>query len=134
MWDEDRLSLNNAAGNYANTTQRGLLSSTSNTNTFYIPLRTHLNQSKMHLLNDTDRIQLRIYTETLANIFTVSSGTLTSCSFNSCNLILDITHIDQDEQQNRITDMAKYNHHHIFHSVSYFPSTIPTGVSSATPR
>ena len=41
FYDEDRLSLNNAAGNYANTTQRGLLSSASNTNTFYIPLRTH---------------------------------------------------------------------------------------------
>ena len=54
FYDEDRLSLNNAAGNYANTTQRGLLSSAATTNTFYIPLRTHLNQSKMHLLNDTD--------------------------------------------------------------------------------
>ena len=132
FYDEDRLSLNNAAGNYASTAQRGLLSSATTTNTFYIPLRTHLNQSKMHLLNDTDGIQLRVYMDTLANIFTLSSGTLTSCAFNSCNLILDITHIDQEEHQNRIVDMSKYNHHYIFHSTSYFPATIPTSVSSAT--
>ena len=87
----------------------------------------------MHLLNDTDGIQIRVYMDLLANVFTLSSGTLTSCAFNSCNLILDVTHIDQEEHQNRIMDMSKYgSHHHIFHSTSYFTSTIPTGVLSAT--
>ena len=132
FYDEDRLALNQAAGQYNSTAQRTLLSSQSTTNTFYIPLRCFLNESKMHLLSNTDSCQIRIYMDTLANIFYVSAGTLTSCAFNSANLIMDITRIDQDESTKRIIDMHQHNHHYIFHTTSYFPATIPSGVSSAT--
>jgi hypothetical protein len=132
FYDEDRLALNQASGPYNSVAGRTLLSSQTTTNTFYIPLRTYLNQAKMHLLNGTDACQLRIYVDSLQNIFSVTSGTLTTCNFNAANLILDVTHLDQDETNNRIGDMAKYNHHWIFHTTSYFTATIPSGVSSAT--
>ncbi len=131
-YEEDRLSFNNAAGSYSSITNRTALSSQTTTNTFYIPLKTYLSQCKMHLLNGTDAVQIRVYMDTLANIFAVTSGTLTSCSFNSANLILDVTRLDQDETNRRTGDMQKYNHHWIFHTTSYMTSTIPAGVSSAT--
>ena len=132
FYNEDVLALNQSAGQYNSTAQRTLLSSQSVANTFYVPIRCFLNESKLALLNNTDNVQLRIYMDTLANIFYVSSGTLTSCTFNSANLVMDITRVDQDEANRRIVDMHSFNHHYIFHTTSYFPATIPSGVSSAT--
>lgn len=132
FYDEDRLANNQSAGLYSSTAQRTILSSQSVVNTFYVPLHCFLTESKMALLNNTDSVQLRIYMDTLANIFYVGAGTLTSCAFNSANLIMDITHIDQDESNKRILDMYNNLHHYIFHTTSYFPATIPSGVSSAT--
>jgi hypothetical protein len=40
-YDEDRISINNAAGNYASVAQRTLLSSQTGTNTYYVNLRTY---------------------------------------------------------------------------------------------
>ena len=132
FYDEDRLALNQAMGLYSSTTQMTKLSSTSTTNTLYVPLRAYLNQCKMHLLNNTDGVQLRVYHNLLTDLYVVTSGSLTSCAFNSCNLVLDVTHIDQEESNKRIVDMHHYNHHYIFHTRSYFTATIPSGVTTAT--
>jgi len=131
-YDEDRFSINQAAGQYSSTAQRTILSSQAATNTFYIPLRTHLNQAKIHLINPTDFVQLRVYMDTLANIFYVSAGTLTSCAFNAANVICDVTHLDQEEVNKRSMDIVQNSHHWIFHTSSYFTATIPSGVTSAT--
>ena len=131
-WDEDRLAINNAAGNYASTAQRTLLSSTSTTNTFYANLKTYFDQDKIHLLTDSHNIQLRIYMDTLTNAYAVSSGTLTSCAINSCNAICKITRLDNASAQQRLGDMTLRKHHHIMHDLHYGTFTIPAGVLSST--
>jgi hypothetical protein len=131
-YDEDRLSINNAAGNYSLLEQRKLLASGTSTNTYYIPLKTYLSQSKLHLLNATDVLQFRVYVEPYNNLLTITTGSNISCTFQSANLILDVTKVDQDEANHRITDMMKFNHHWIYHSTSFYSATVPSGISSYT--
>ena len=132
FYDEKRLSLNQASGLYSSVAQRTLLSSQSTTNTFYIPLRTYLTECKISLLNNTDAIQLRFYMDTLANVFVATAGTLTSCTINSANLVMDVTHLDQEETHKRMMDIQQHNAHYIFHSTSYFSAVIASGLTSST--
>lgn len=131
-WDEDRLAINNSAGNYASTVQRTLLSSQTTTNTFYANLRTYFDQARINLLSSASNIQLRVYMDTLVNSYTVSTGSLTSCSINSCNAICKITRLDNASSQQRLGDMTLRNHHHIMHDLHYGTFTVPSGVSSST--
>lgn len=80
--DPDRLQINNSAGNYASSTQRGLLSSTTTSNNFIIYLSTYLDQVKSALLTDSHNIRLRVYLDTLSNVYNVTSGTLTSAAIS----------------------------------------------------
>ena len=131
-WDEDRLAINNSAGNYASTAQRTLLSSQTTTNTFYANLRTYFDQARVNLLTPASNIQLRVYMDTLTNSFTVSSGTLTSCSINSCNAICKVTRLDNASSQQRLGDMTLRKHHNIMHDLHYGTFSVPSGVTSTT--
>ena len=62
-YDEDRLAINNMAGNYASVAQRTVLSSQTGTNTYYATLRTYFDEAKMNLLTSAHNIQLRVYIE-----------------------------------------------------------------------
>jgi hypothetical protein len=126
-YDEDRLAINNMAGNYASVAQRTVLSSQTGTNTYYATLRTYFDEAKMNLLTSAHNIQLRVFIEPLANCFAVSSGTLTSCSINSCSAICSISRLDAQTSQQRLGDMVARGQHHIFHDLNYFPFTIPAG-------
>lgn len=66
-WD-DRLANNIAAGNYASSAQRTLLSSQTGTNTFYVNLKSYFDQAKMSLLTQSHEIQLRVYMAPLVDI------------------------------------------------------------------
>ena len=57
--DEDRLSMNNSAGNYANITQRTNLSSQGTTNTFIVTLSSLIDQCRLNLLNNNHNFELR---------------------------------------------------------------------------
>ena len=131
-WDEDRLAINNSAGNYASTAQRTLLSSQTTTNTFYANLRTYFDQARVNLLTPASNIQLRVYMDTLTNSFTVSSGTLTSCSINSCNAICKVTRLDNASSQQRLGDITLRKHHNIMHDLHYGTFSVPSGVTSTT--
>ena len=130
--DEDRLALNNAAGNYASTAQRTTMSSQSTTNTFYANLQTYFDQDKIALLTDSHAVQLRVYMDTLANCFYVSSGTLTSCSINSVNAFCKVTKLDGAAHQERLTSMTMEPFHHIAHDLHYGTFTVPSGNTAAT--
>ena len=131
-WDEDRLAINNAAGNYASAAQRTSLSSQTSTNTFYVNLRTYFDQTKINMLTDAHAVQLRVYMDNLSNVFNVVSRTLTSCSIMSCNAICKIIRLDVNSAAQRLEDIRLRNQHAIFHSLSYAPLIIIAGNSTST--
>ena len=126
-YDEDRITINNNAGNYASVAQRTNLSSQTSTNTFYLNLRSFFDETKPNLLTSSHNVQLRIFMEPLANCFHVTSGTLTSCAVNSASAICSISRLDTQTAQQRLQDMTARGQHHIFHDLSYFTYTIPAG-------
>ena len=129
-FDEDRLNL--AAGSYANLAQRTLLSSQSTTNTFYCPLKTYFDQTKMALLTDSHAIQLRVYTSNLTDCFTVASGTLTTCAINSVNAICSVTRLDSVTVQQKVEAIKHSPHHYIMHDTRYGNFVIPSGNTTST--
>ena len=131
-WDEDRLAMNNAAGNYSSTAQRTLLSSQTTTNTFYVNLKSYFDQAKMSLLTQSHEIQLRVYMAPLADVFTVSSGTLTSCTMQSCNAICRITRLDTATAQQRLQEMTLRPIHNVIHDLHYSPFSVASGNTTAT--
>ena len=132
-WDEDRIAINNAAGNYASTAQRTTLSSTSTTNTLYANLRTYFDEiGGVPVLNDQHAIQIRVYMDTLTNVFKLTSGTLTSVAINSVNAICKTTKLDPVTGNNQLMAMSAHPFHHIFHDNVYFPYSVPSGVTTST--
>ena len=132
-WTEDLGAINNAAGNYASTAQRTLLSSTSTTNTFYTNLRTYFDEiGGVPVYNDQQGIQLRIYTDILSNVFKLTSGTLTSCAINSVNAICKTTKLDAVSSRNQLSLMSQYPFHSIFHDNLLFSYSVPSGVATST--
>lgn len=131
-YDEDRLSSNITMGLYSNSTQRTLLSSQSTTNTFYIPLKTYFDECKPNLLSDQHNVQLRIYMDTLANVFTVTSGTLVSAPILSCSAICKVSRLDATSAASILQDMTLSPHHSIIHDTRYGTFTVPTGSLSST--
>ena len=132
-WDEDRGAINNAAGNYASAAQRLTLSSTSTTNTLYANLRTYFDEiGGVPVLNEQHSIQIRVYMDTLTNVFKLTSGTLTSVAINSVNAICKTTKLDPVTANNQLMAMAAHPFHHIFHDNVYFPYSVPSGVTTVT--
>ena len=132
-WDEDRCAINAAAGPYNNTTVRTALSSTSTTNTLYANLRTYFDEiGGVPLLNEQHAVQIRVYMDTLTNVFKLSSGTLTSVAINSVNAICKTTKLDPVTANNQLMAMSAHPFHHIFHDNVYFPYSVPSGVATST--
>ena len=131
-YDEDRLSINNAAENYASTAQRTSLSSQTANNTVYCNLRTYFDQAKIASLTDCHNVQLRVYMDTLPNIFNVVSGTLISCSLLSCTAFCRVTRLDMNSASLRLEDMRVKKNHSVIHDTRYGTYTAPVGVTSTT--
>ena len=131
-YDEDRLSINNAAGNYASTAQRTLLSSQTSNNTLYCNLRTYFDQAKIASLTDCHNVQLRVYMDTLPNIFNVVSGTLISCPLLSCTAFCRVTKLDMNSASMRLEDMRVRKNHSVIHDTRYGTYTVPAGVTTST--
>lgn len=130
--DETRLSDNNMAGNYASSAQRTLLSSQTTTNTFYIPLKSFIRETKLSILTEAHNVQLRVYMDTLPNVFTVTSGTLLTAPILYANAICKVTRLDAGSAQHRLQDMHAHPHHSIMHDVRYGTFTVAAGTTTAT--
>jgi hypothetical protein len=131
-WDEDRLAVNNAAGNYASVAQRTLLSSSITNNVVYANLKTYFDQTKLAILTDQHAIQLRVYMDTFTNAFTLTSGSSPVSLMQSCNAICKITRLDSPSATLRLADMTAQNYHSIFHDLHYATFTVPAGNLSST--
>lgn len=128
--DQDRLSTNNASGNYANATQRALLSSSATSNVMYVNLQTYFDQCRLPILTDAHNVQLRVYMDTFANICVTATGTPTA-TINSVNAICKVTRLDAATAAQRMNEMRLEPHHNIFHELRYLPVTIPSPSGSS---
>jgi hypothetical protein len=70
--------------------------------------------------------------DSLANVFTVTSGTLTSCTINSCNAICRITRLDMNSAQQRLNEMALKPHHYVMHDTHYGTFNVGSGNTTST--
>lgn len=86
----------------------------------------------MALLTDGHAIQLRVYMDTLPNVFNVVSGTLISAPILSCNALCKITRLDTKAAAMRTEVMRVRNNHAIMHSLFYSPFPINPGVTTST--
>ena len=129
-YDEVRYGSNAAMGLYSSTAQRTLLSSQTGTNTFYIPLKSYFDECKPSLLTDQHAIQIRVYMDNLANVFTVTAGTLLSAPILSCTAICKVTRLDVNSAAARLQSMTMTPHHSIFHETRAGYFVIPAGTLS----
>lgn len=127
--DEDRALQNTAAGHYASTTQRIALA--TGANSYYLPLFDFFRQAKLvALLENVHNVQLRVFMNPLAN---VTSGTGTAvATINSCNLLMRVTRLREEEARRLKGEMAVSKAlHYKFTDLRTQSNTINSGVSSA---
>ena len=127
----DRKAINCGAGSYDSSANRTAYSSQTTTNTVYCNLKTYFDECKINHLTNAHDVQLRVYMDTLANVFTVTSGVLTSCAINSCNAICKVTRLDSISSQQRLGDMTLRNHHNVMHDMHYMTTTVLAGNTSS---
>ena len=63
--DDDRNFINNGCGNYSSATQRATMAASANS--YFVQLKTFINQSHMTLMNASPGLQLRVFMDTQAN-------------------------------------------------------------------
>ena len=130
--DEDRLSMNNSAGNYASIAQRTSLSSQATINTFIVSLSSMIDQCRLNLLNNNHNLELRVYMDSLANVFTLTAGSNLTCTLLSSSLICKITRLDQSTSLQRLNDMAMKPYDNVFHETCLSSNVVASGLSSCT--
>ena len=131
MDDEDRVSTNIAMGRYDSTAQRTILTSTTTTNTFYMPLKTFIGEARPNLLTEQHQIQLRIYMDTLANNITSTTGTPVA-TILSCAAFCNVTRLDTNSAMMRYNDMMSSPYHTFIHDTRYATFSVPSGTLTTT--
>ena len=130
-WEEDRVAINNAASPYNSLALRQTMAGLASP-CYYATLKTFFNQDKVPILNDSMAVQLRVYMANLADVATVTGGTLTAFPINSVNAICKVTRLDSLTAQSHLKAMAIQPYHHVFHDNVYFPYSVPSGVTTVT--
>jgi len=129
--DTDRLSVNNAQGNYSNIKQRQNRTIEGGAE-FILALKSMFDQTKISLLANSHEVQLRVFLRDLKELVNIPLGDNASpqygnlpawtgtptqsgltCSIHSTHTKLHDTGL----QLSRLQDMSKFSHHHIFHDV-----------------
>ena len=129
--DEDRLYINNGAGNYSSIVQRNTLA--TSVNNYYVNLKTYFDQCHMPLLSNSSDVQLRIYMDTAVNQINQSTLTGTPVStINSCNVICKITRMDQATATNTLATVSKTPIHHLYHDLRYGAFTVLNSAASTS--
>ena len=131
--DEDRLLMNNGAGNYSNAAQ--LYQKTKNMDYWYLPLWTYFKTSHTPLLYPKDDIQIRVYMDQLVNcVFydsSVAGSTLPSANV-TCNLIANVTRLGQDVNLYRLQSLNRQVEHYKFLELRYSTYAITAGTPNVT--
>jgi hypothetical protein len=131
--DESRALANFAAGNYststASVTTRCTMAST--TYNYYTDIFSLFNQNNIPLLFGHTEIQLKIYTDTVANIVQVGTGTGTaSATLNYCNLLAKVVRLKDGIPKTLTDEHLKTPHHYKFTDLKTYTTTILSGTTS----
>jgi hypothetical protein len=129
--DQDRAYINAAAGHYASQAQRNALATSASN--YYVNLKTLFDQNSVPILTTAHEIQLRVYTDSIANI--VNQSTLTGtpvANINFCNAICRVTRLPTTVVSQQLALMSKLPFSHIFHDLRYATFTLASGVTSST--
>jgi hypothetical protein len=133
FWDDaDRMSINKAAGHYANVAQRVALAAA--TSTYYVNLRSFIDQLHYPLLTANHNLQLRVYMDTLANNTVASSGTATNSDVTACNLIARVSRIEQGLASQLLQEMSVRPFDNFFHQTRLFSTTVTCSSTSTSSR
>ena len=106
-YDEDRFVANCAAGVYSSPAQR--IAMAANQNMYYLPLFDFFKQAKgsMPLLEANHAVQLRVFLQPLANVISVTSGTVPTGSIIACNMLMKCIRLREQEVTALKNDMVK---------------------------
>jgi hypothetical protein len=126
----DRIMNNNGAGNYASITQRALMASTAGSNSI-INLHTMFDESHVSLLSDSHSVQLRVYFDTVANLYAGGGTGTPLMTMNFANLICKTTRLTPDVAQNKLANMQSQPEHQLYHDLRYGIFNINAGVSTS---
>ena len=130
--DEDRISMNSSAGLYSSVTQRANMSSSANPNTFIVSLSCLLDQCKLNMINNSHAVEIRVYMDTLSNLFTLLSGSNLSVSILSATLIAKVTRLDQSSALMKLNSMAEDPFDNIFHETLVSSNVVQSGLITTT--
>ena len=130
--DEDRLSMNSSAGLYSSVQQRTNMSSQSTPNTFIVSLSSLIDQCKLNLVNNSHALEIRVYMDNLANIYTITSGSNLTASILSATLVCKVTRLDQSSSLQKLNSMAEDPFDNIFHETLISSNVVPSGLITST--
>ena len=129
--DENRLFINNAAGNYASQLQRYNMGQT--TSTYYSPLYGIINQLAFMPLSSTHNFTIKLYLDTLVNL--IEKGTLTgtgNVTINGISLLLRISKIPQQMAQMKLEKLRISNNVATYNSTVTQQFTVNSGLLQST--
>jgi hypothetical protein len=126
----DRIMTNNGAGNYASITQRSLMALTAGSN-YIINLHTLFDEAHVALLTDSHNVQVRVYFDTVANLYAGGGTGTPAVTINFANLICKTTKLPPDVATNRLAHMQGNAEHQLYHDLRYGIFNINSGVSSS---
>lgn len=132
--DEKRTLMNQAAGDWNSHATRATKSASANT--WYLPLYSVFDTSSVPILHPKDDIEIRVYMDSLANQFTLTSGSTATgtpaSTILSCNLLTRHSQLPQDLVGHARALQGKASIHFPFLEVRQQQFTVTaSGVSSS---
>ena len=130
--DEDRVLINCMQGSYSSPVQRNTLATA--TSNYYIKLRSFYNECAIPILSDAHNLQIRCYTDSVANVVErgTGAGGTASATINNANVIIKVTKLPSEIAQARLNAMVKSPEHSLFHNIRYSPFSVSSGTSTST--
>jgi len=124
--DKERLSINNAMGNYNSVKQRQYKCAQANSE-YLVHLRTFIDQSRISILSNSHEIQLRLYMANLNDIVVIPLGDDGAPCWSgtpqvtvSCSAVVHQNNINANGLAiQRSQSMAKMPHHTLFHDIRF---------------
>jgi hypothetical protein len=128
--NSDRIMNNNGAGNYASVTQRALMASTAGSNSI-INLHTMFDEAHVSLLSDSHSVQLRVYFDSVVNLYAGGGTGTPAMTINFANLVCKTTKLTPDVLSNKVANMQSNPEHQLYHDLRYGIFNINAGVSNS---
>lgn len=128
--DEQRKVTNTAMGDYSNLIQRQYLTSTQSSN-WIAPLWTFFNQGHIPMVQYANDLQLRVYMDSVSNLYTANGSTNTSIVMNSCQLLAQLSRISNTHADKIHREIRASPNHYKFLETRQGIFTVPANTSAS---